>query len=140
MIIKKEPPVKQIVLATFTLFTLNSNAADPCSIGLAKKFADGIIAVELEENPYSSGRLIFNRSESYEYTLAYLEKQIDLIGESSENKYTKLKQEIASHPRIHIYRLKYTWDADNKLDLGFYYYVRLNNYERGCALESIIAD
>lgn len=116
-----------------------ANGDDKCSLGLAKKFTDAIIAVEVEENSYRPGKLVFKRSESQEYTLDYLNEQIDLVGDTG-GKYASYRDELVKHPNRHIYRMKYKWDADDNLDLGFYYIVKLNAYDGGCALDSIVGD
>jgi hypothetical protein len=121
------------------LLLREANAA-PCSLGLAKKFADGVIAVEVSENNYPPGKLVFSRTNSREYTKAYLQEQIDLLGKSEAAKYIKLKSELEANSALRIYRLQYSWQTSNNQDLGFYYVTRLKNYDGDCTLESLISD
>lgn len=117
-----------------------AHADETCSLGQAKKFTDAIIAVEVEENNYRPGKLVFKRSESKEYTLDYLNEQIDLLGEDSAQKFIEYKNELVQNPELQIFRLKYKWDADDNNDLGFYYIVKVRAYDRGCALKGILSD
>lgn len=132
--------VKTTVAAILFLASASANAADHCSLGLAKKFADGIIAVEVKENNYRPGRLIFQRSASHEYTVQYLNEQIRLMGERSAGRYIAYRQELEANPSLHIYNLQYKWKADDGLDLGFYYVVYTSNYDRGCTIKKLLND
>jgi len=132
--------MKFVIIAGLLLASAAAQGADNCSIGLADKFAKGVIAVEVKENNYRAGRLIFTRSASKEMTVDYLNEQIRLIGERGAAKYIAYKQEVEANPDLHIYRLQYKWKADNGLDLGFYYLAHLSNYSSGCTLKKLVND
>jgi len=129
----------------FSLLFLTSFAnakTEHCSLSLAKKFTDGVTAVEIKENKYGKGKRVFKRGESREYTVAYLDEQIRLLGETTAaaKRYIDMKKELEADEDLHIYYLQYTWEADNNLDLGFYYSVRLSNYSSGCTLKNLKTD
>lgn len=138
--------MKLFIALLLTGFGISAHAAiegtDKCKLGLAKKFADGIIAVDVKENKYRPGRLIFERRNSHEYTPEWLKEQIGFCGEGSAcaKKYSAILQEIEANSNLHVYSLQYQWKADDNINLGFYYTVRTKNYGRGCALESLTQD
>lgn len=113
-----------------------------CSLNFAKKFTDAVTAIEIKENKYGKGKRVFKRGESHEFTVEYLNEQIRLLGKDNyaSKKYIDMREELEADKDLHIYYLQYTWDADNHLDLGFYYSVRLSNYDSGCTLKNLKTD
>lgn len=131
----------KLIIGLLISFASGAQAADHCSMGLAKKFARAIIDIELQlDGATAEGQLIFSKNASREYTTEYLAEQAELSGEPYAKQYLAMKKELEDQPGLHIYRLQYKWKAANGLDYGFYYMARLKNYDRGCAFVSLVED
>lgn len=132
--------MKKMILAVgfLTAFSSAAFAADHCSMGLAKKFADGVIAVEMKDTKMD-GQVIFQRSNSHEYTMEWLNEQLRMNADPS-GQYLKIKNEITDRPDLHVYYLQYQLKRDNGNHLAFYYKIYLKNYDYGCTLQNLSAD
>lgn len=143
-----KPFVKCVLAAHFVLIAIFSQRAlvaapvESCSLALAKKYADAVIEMEVKENKYLSKELseelIFSKSDSIEYTLESLQQEIEKNADLGMIRFFEIKNRIQSNPKVHFFRLKYTWKSEkDSSNPNFYYLVGLKAYESGCRLMSL---
>jgi hypothetical protein len=134
--------VKLLILAVsfLTAYCFSAAAADRenCSINVAKRFADGVIAADRKTNG-DSGVVVYQRSKSVTYTIENLEERIRL-GSDTTGAYKRMRDEMIAHPDYRFYSLQYQVREQSGNHTAYYWKVHLKNYDRGCALESIISD